>query len=136
LNDIISVMVGTNVTTIGNAAFSQATNLTSVTFEPNSQLTTIGTQAFQLASSLTSITIPPLVINIGQDAFLDSSLNTVYMTEPTSVLLGLPTWYNYSISPPVGPDGQQPDNVLDVYGLNNYSFFGATVNIYNPESII
>ena len=111
LNDIISVMVGTNVTTIGNAAFYQATNLTSVT-------------------------IPASVTSIGQDAFLDSSLNTVYMTEPTSSQLGLPTWYNYSISPPVGPDGQQPDNVLHVSGLNNYSFFGATVNIYNPESII
>ena len=176
LNDIISVMVGTDVTSIGNAAFYQATNLTSVTipnsvitiedfafglsgltsvtipasvtsmgysvfaapkltsvtFEPNSQLTTIGTQAFQLASSLTSITIPSGVTTIGSDAFVNSSLNTVYMTEPTSSQLGLPTWYNYSISPPVGPDGQQPDYVLHVSGLNNYSFFGATVNIYNP----
>ena len=104
-------MVGTNVTTIGNAAFSQATNLTSVT-------------------------IPNSVITIGSDAFVDSNLNTVYMTESTSGHLGLPTWYNYSISPPVGPDGQQPHNVLYVFGLNNYSFFGATVNIYNPESII
>ena len=117
---------------IVEGAFSLTPKLTSVTFEPNSQLTTIGTQAFQLASSLTSITIPSGVTTIGSDAFVNSSLNTVYMTEPTSSQLGLPTWYNYSISPPVGPDGQQPDNVLDVSGLNNYSFFGATVNIYNP----
>ena len=131
-----SIVIPASIVTIVEGAFSLTPKLTSVTFEPNSQLTSIGEQAFEGASSLTSITIPSGVTTIGQDAFVDSSLNTVYMTEPTSVQLGLPTWYNYSISPPVGPDGQQPDNVLDVSGLNNYSFFGATVNIYNPESII
>ena len=127
-----SIVIPASIVTIVEGAFSLTPKLTSVTFEPNSQLTTIGTQAFQLASSLTSITIPSGVTTIGSDAFVNSSLNTVYMTELTSGPLGLPTWYNYSISPPVGPDGQQPDYVLHVSGLNNYSFFGATVNIYNP----
>ena len=44
-----------SVTSIGNNAFDRASNLTSVTFEPNSRLTSIGRGAFQEASSLTSI---------------------------------------------------------------------------------
>ena len=58
------------------------------------------------------------------------------MTESTSAQLGLPAWYDYTVSPPTGPNGEQSAVVATYFGLNNYSFFGATnVNIYHPISI-
>ena len=55
------------------------------------------------------------------------------MTESTSAQLGLAGWYDYIVSPPTGPNGEQPGEVQSLFGLNNYSFFGATnVNIYDP----
>ena len=58
------------------------------------------------------------------------------MTESTSTQLGLPEWYDYIVSPPIGPNGEQSAVVASFFGLNNYSFFGATVNIYHPVSFL
>lgn len=55
------------VTAIGNSAFYQCTNLTSVTIP--SSVTTIGNQAFQLCTNLTDLTIPRGVTSIGDAAF-------------------------------------------------------------------
>ena len=56
-----------HVTAIGNSAFYQCTNLTSVTIP--SSVTTIGNQAFQLCTNLTDLTIPWGVTSIGDAAF-------------------------------------------------------------------
>ena len=55
------------VTSIGEYAFANCTNLTSVII-PNS-VTTINQYAFYNCNSLTCITIPNSVTNIGTDAF-------------------------------------------------------------------
>ena len=55
------------VTSIGDNAFNDWSNLTSITI-PNS-VTSIGIYAFSKCSSLTSITIPNSVTNIGEYAF-------------------------------------------------------------------
>ena len=71
-----------SVTSIGYAAFSRCTSLTSITI-PNS-VTSIGEYAFRYCSSLTSITIPNSVTSIGEDTFYGcSSLTSV--TIPNSV---------------------------------------------------
>ena len=56
---------------IGDNAFSDCDNLTSITFPET--LTTIGKQAFSGCSSLTSITIPEGVTTIGSNAFKQCS---------------------------------------------------------------
>ncbi|MBO5856354.1 MAG: leucine-rich repeat protein [Alistipes sp.] len=56
-----------NVTTIGNRAFCDCDNLTSVTI-PDS-VTTIGYDAFAECNSLTSVDIPESVTTIGEGAF-------------------------------------------------------------------
>jgi hypothetical protein len=60
--NLISVTIGNNVTIIGNSAFAKCSSLISVNI-PNS-VTTIGDDAFYYCSSLTSITIPNSVATI------------------------------------------------------------------------
>ena len=75
---IKTVVIGDQVTSIGNHAFSFCDNLTSV-FIGNS-VTSIGSDAFYGCSSLTSVTIPDSVTSIGYRAFSDcSSLTSVFI---------------------------------------------------------
>lgn len=64
---IKSVVINDGVTSIGQDAFYQCTNLTSVTI-PGSVIS-IGNYAFQECASLTSITIPNSVTSIGRNLF-------------------------------------------------------------------
>ena len=75
--NLTSVTIPNSVTSIGNYAFSQCYNLTSPTI-PNS-VTSIGTLAFYNCSNLTSVTIPNSVTSIGSDAFYScKDLKNVY----------------------------------------------------------
>ena len=79
-SQITSVVVEDSVTSIGQYAFYDCTNLTSVTI-PES-VTSIGNFAFDNCRSLTSITIPSGVTSIGEDAFhYCRSLTTVDFAE-------------------------------------------------------
>ena len=81
-SDIKRIIIGDDVTTIGEDAFRDCSALTSVTI-PNS-VTTIGVYAFFNCRELTSVTIPNSVTEIGGGAFSDcSSLTSV--TIPNSV---------------------------------------------------
>ena len=76
--DLESVEVLNNVTMIDEDAFDEASNLTSVTFESNSNLETINYNAFHSCVSLTSITIPRSVRSINTGAFRNcNSLESV-----------------------------------------------------------
>lgn len=61
------VVIENGVTTIGNYAFYNCTNLTSVTI--GNSVTTIGGSAFSSCGSLTSVTIPASVTSISKSAF-------------------------------------------------------------------
>ena len=74
---IPNTLGGFSVRIIGTNAFRLCSSLTSVSFEPNSQLETIGQYAF-LQSGLTSITLPASQTSIGSYAFyLCSALTSV-----------------------------------------------------------
>ena len=79
---IKTVVIEDGVTSIGNDAFYECTNLTSITI-PNS-VTRIGSYAFARCKALTSITIPNSVTSIWYDAFLGCS-NLTSITIPNSV---------------------------------------------------
>ncbi len=66
-SEIINLIIPNNVTSIGNYAFEDCTNMTSLVI-PNS-VTSIGRHAFSGWPSLTSITIPGSVAYIGEYAF-------------------------------------------------------------------
>ncbi|WP_418207007.1 leucine-rich repeat protein [Barnesiella intestinihominis] len=77
-SDLRSVVIPTNVTTVGYSAFKRCSSLTTVTFEKESQLKTIGGDyyyggAFSDCTALTSIEIPASVETIGNTAFSDCS---------------------------------------------------------------
>jgi hypothetical protein len=66
-NNLTSIYVGSNVTTLGSSAFAYCANLTSANI-PDS-VTTLGGGAFDYCGSLTSVTIPDSVTSIGDVAF-------------------------------------------------------------------
>ena len=79
---IASEYKGVPVTSIGNFAFEECTNLRSITI-PDS-VTSLGLHAFEGCSGLTSITIPNSVISIGAAAF-SSCASLASITIPDSV---------------------------------------------------
>ena len=68
---ITSVVIGNNVTSIGNHAFNSCHTITSVSL-PNS-VTSIGLRAFMYCSNLSTISIPTNVTSIGDYAFSNCS---------------------------------------------------------------
>ena len=66
------VIIGDNVTTIGNFAFASTSSLTSITIGDN--VTSIGNDAFYNCSSITSISIGNNVTTIGYSAFFCDNL--------------------------------------------------------------
>jgi hypothetical protein len=124
-NTITSYEIPESVTTIGQNAFTIATNLTIVTFAPNSQLTSIGENAFSNVSNVTSISIPVGVTTIGSYAFQNMfSLTSINI--PASVTtIGQEVFRNASSLTTV--------YIPAINGLNisspatGVSFFGVTV---------
>ena len=68
---ITSVEIGTNVTSIGTNAFSEATNLTTVTFEQGSMLSIIKEKAFRYLNALITVSFP-------QDSILENIENYAF----------------------------------------------------------
>ena len=66
-SQIAEYVLGEDVTSIGDYAFYNSTNLTSVTI--GNAVTSIGSQAFWWCRGLTSVTIPDAVTSIGNNAF-------------------------------------------------------------------
>ena len=83
-----------SVTTIGDSAFYDCNNLTSVVI-PNS-VTTIGDYAFYDCSSLTSVVIPNSVTTIGSSAF-DGCNNLTIYCEATSQPSGWDSSWNWNM---------------------------------------
>ena len=93
-SDLTSVTIPNSVTSIGHGAFWECSGLISVNI-PNSVIT-IGDLAFSDCSSLTSVNIPSSVTSIGGLAFYRSANLTVitcHIATPPSI--GVCTFENY-----------------------------------------
>ncbi len=91
LTSIKKVVIENGVTTVGNFAFANCSNLKDVTL-PES-IVTIGNYSFYVTSGLTSIEIPNSVTNVGVYAFYKSALTD--LTLPGSVeTIGQCAFYN------------------------------------------
>lgn len=90
----MDIEIPASVETIEDGAFSSNDNLTTVTFEENSQLKTIGKSVFRGCHSLKYIEIPANVETIGEEAFSGSGLETIAFQKGSklTVLAGGGTW--------------------------------------------
>lgn len=68
-DDITSITLPASITTIGDYAFTECSNLAHIDLSNCTSLTSIGASAFQYCSSLESITLPASLETIGVNAF-------------------------------------------------------------------
>lgn len=121
-----NVVIPDNVTSIGNKAFYDCTNLTNITI-PKS-VTSIGERAFGWCKELTTITIPNSVTSIGEMAFFNCA-NLTNIKIPSSVTsIGDDAFYNCNKLPKdvknyisQFPDG---DEYSDEYSDDDEMSFG------------
>ena len=97
---IRSITIPISVISLGNNAFYNCSNLTTVSISENSRLTTIGDYAFYDCSSLTSIYIPSSATTIGSYAFRNCSNLTIYCEVPSEPS-GWDSSWNYNERPVV-----------------------------------
>ena len=95
-NIILSKIGGVEITGIGDYAFKNCTDLTTVTL-PNT-LTSIGVEAFYNCTNLTNIVIPNSVISMGNSAFRDCTNLAIYAEAPAKPSDWHFSW-NYSDRP-------------------------------------
>ncbi len=88
-NKVTSIVIGKDITAIGEFNFYSMTKLTSVTFEAGSKLTTIGKGAFGYSDVLETITIPATVKTIASHAFYFSDGLKTVSFEDDSVLVSI-----------------------------------------------
>ena len=86
---VTSIVIGKDITAIGEFNFYSMTKLTSVTFEAGSKLTTIGKGAFGYSDVLETITIPSTVKTIASHAFYFSDGLKTVSFEDDSVLVSI-----------------------------------------------
>ena len=116
-SSITKVIIGKNVTIIGDYAFDNCSKLTSVIFDENSALTTIGMFVFN-NTVLTKITIPALVNSIADHALSSNSLTSVIFDENSALT---------TIGPYVFIDTNLTTITLpaSVESIGEYAFFGC-----------
>ncbi len=81
--NIAKILMGNNITSIGNFAFAYCTGFTEITI-PDS-VTSIGNSAFRNCTNLTKVTIGEKVANIGNYSFYNCT-NLTEITIPNSVI--------------------------------------------------
>ena len=102
LDNIQGVVIETGVTSIGDFAFGNCSNLTSVSI-PNS-VRSIGVRAFEWCTNLASIVIPNSVTHAGEQAFNGTAWS---LNQPVGVVYVGKVAYGYSL----GNDDKLPDNI-------------------------
>jgi hypothetical protein len=86
INKIKSVVIGKDITVIGNYAFAYGYYITSVTFEEGSKLEKVGAVAFHYNIRLEEVVLPGTVTSVGNLAFgYSSKLEKVVVPSQASV---------------------------------------------------
>ena len=123
---IQTVIIEDGVTTVGYAAFSGCSNMTSVSL--GKDITAVKGYAFQNCSSLTDITIPEGVTTIGNDAFIGcTALKTITLPESLESV-GVYAFYGCEALSDVyyaGSEGQWGEVTIE---NNNEALTGATIH--------
>lgn len=128
-SDIKKVVLTGGVTKVGDNAFADCDNLTSVDF--GGSLKEIGVKAFQSCEGLTSIHLPATFRKFEQESFLDcSKLTTVYCDGPMPSFRANCLWNGNNITIYYPIDNPWPQTAIDEL-VNN---FGGRLNILKAGS--
>ncbi len=126
--ELPSEIDGYPVTAIGNDAFYNCENITSITIPYG--ITSIGNYAFENCTGIISITIPESVVNIGYGAFSNCT-SLIDIEIPDSVItLGYDAFYNCRSLKSI----TIPDNVTSI-GNNAFEGWSNLESITIPDSI-
>ena len=125
-----NTIIPNSVTSIGYAAFSGCSGLTTITIPNN--VTSIGDDAFNDCSSLTSITIPNSVTHIGGGAFFGCS-GLTSVTIPNSVThIGGYAFFGCSGLTSINI----PNSVTDIGGNGGNAFSGTAWYNNQPDGLV
>ena len=95
-SNFTSLYIGKNVKSIGEGAFREATDMTTLTFAAGGQLTTINTNAFRKCTALTAVVIPKTVTTMGTSIFEDCTSLTSAAYENGFTMTTIPDWTFYN----------------------------------------
>lgn len=128
---VLSIVIEDGVTTIGDSAFNNCSNLTSVSIPDT--VTAIGDSAFVHCSSLTNVSIPNSVTTIGTSTFNNCSSLTNVNIPDSVITIGRGAFFNCSSLTNVSI----PNSVTSIgdYAFNNCSNL-TTVSISNSVTTI
>ena len=84
---ITTIVIGKDITSIGNYAFCYSQNVDSVEFEEGSKLTNVGVLAFFNLPKITEVTLPDTVTSINSYAFGDCfALNNLHVSQKVNFI--------------------------------------------------
>ena len=123
------IVIPNTITSIAQEAFA-STNITSLDLSQATNLTTIGDNAFQNCSNLTgNITIPSSVTSIGTTAFVHNHINNIIFLSETPSTFGL-NW-----QPRVADKVYVPQGTKDAYSsASNFDFDSSQVVEWSFDS--
>ena len=127
---LTSINIPSSVQTLGIACFFGDVSLNTVTFVPSSVCSSLGNQCFQNCSNLTSINIPSSVQTLGAQCFQNCS-NLTSINIPSSVqTLGAQCFYGCSNLTSINIPSS-------VFSLSNYCFYRCSklTSINIPSSV-
>lgn len=116
---LTSLILPSNVTSIGYSAFYGCIRLTSLTLP--SSVTSIGSSAFEGCRSLTSLTLPSSVTSIGKSAFEGcSGLTSIYVSWESPLSIDASTFKDANTGKCIL---YVPKGTYDDYWLSNWGIF-------------
>jgi BspA type Leucine rich repeat region (6 copies) len=127
-NNITSIVIPASVKEIGKNAFYKSENISSITFQENSELTSIGDGAFSIIPSLNSFTITSNVNYIGRQAFANSGIINFNVNGNTNYL-----WQNNFL---IDKNVSDSESYIAIYANPKVSEFTVPSNVKSLSASI
>ena len=134
---LVTYQVSANITTVGEHAFFNCTQLTTVTFAANDKIAKIGNYAFacdkahENASKLTSVTLPESVTELGTYCFQYSGLTSIKLPSKLATI-GMYAFANCTKLASVDFNG---NTTLKGIGSHAFEYCTALTEITLPDSL-
>ena len=136
LTNLTSITIPNSVTSIGESAFANCQSLSSVSLP--SSLTSIGESAFTNCTSLSSVSLPSGLTSIGESAFSSCvSLSSIAVFAPNPPALGTNAFAGISPNATVRVPNGKTDDYRSAWGsyFNGFQFAELTTDDYRQQAL-